>query len=651
MDDDEITPVRRPANCDDNEDDVVRQSSGDSVGSWSSVSLKNGAAAAAVASFSPGVQSPVSDLSVPGSSSDGKRGASAAVDDVPVVKAGRPAVSFASSTKAPKTTLSVPSESRDAAVPVKRQSGGRKGNRRRFQAPVLVPVNDPNEHFAAAYGKLKRDYDLDSDEEEGAGKARCVDMASAAVTASGMWKFNPITMTYEMGEGGSTGWRPPAPGASSSALPNSSGVTPKSMKSWAVAELGDLDEAMAKKSTSRAAAVVLPRHIRVAKAMGFFLGETSPFFAPVTMEQLGSSVLLPQWAISLWRVVFWLAISALWMHRVLQPGMSMFSITTSLLPAQSTVCLWVSMCGLWMLRHGWSFIAREPLKRLSPIALCYQMVRFMWLCKVADASLLVLSACLVSLLFFSSLFFLHCRVYFPLILTFRCLCYVSLSRLFCRCFFRSLLVVLSCVLCPLYLQALTLSVTMVVWHAVMQALLMEPDWYISTTFARPPPLFTLSVITLYTSTGAFVVDLLLGSLPLHLPYTWMTMALTATYTLSVSVARHGRDLPTPHRLGIDWSGVLITLLSGAVSVILFFLHRLLHVTVKSRLETAQLLNQRSELEARIAAAEAEAALSDMNSGASPAAHGEDRLKRRQHAAAMLDAMDTRDAKDIFEEDD
>lgn len=192
---------------------------------------------------------------------------------------------------------------------------------------------------------------------------------------------------------------------------------------------------------------------------------------------------------------------------------------------------------------------------------------------------------------------------------------------------------------------------MVVWHAVMQALLMEPDWYISTTFARPPPLFTLSVITLYTSTGAFVVDLLLGSLPLHLPYTWMTMALTATYTLSVSVARHGRDLPTPHRLGIDWSGVLITLLSGAVSVILFFLHRLLHVTVKSRLETAQLLNQRSELEARIAAAEAEAALSDMNSGASPAAHGEDRLKRRQHAAAMLDAMDTRDAKDIFEEDD
>lgn len=195
------------------------------------------------------------------------------------------------------------------------------------------------------------------------------------------------------------------------------------MKSWAVAELGDLDEAMAKKSTSRAAAVVLPRHTRVAKAVGFFLGETSPFFAPVTMEQLGSSVLLPQWAISLWRVVFWLAISALWMHRVLQPGMSMFSITTSLLPAQSTVCLWVSMCGLWMLRHGWSFIAREPLKRLSPIALCYQMVRFfMWLCKVADASLLVLSACLVSLLLFSSLCFLHCRVYFPLILTFRCWC-------------------------------------------------------------------------------------------------------------------------------------------------------------------------------------------------------------------------------------
>lgn len=572
MDDDEITPVRRPTNCDDNEDDVARQSSGDSVGSWSSVCLKNGAAAAAVASISPGVQSPVSDLSVPGSSTDGKRGASAAVDDVPVVKAGRPAVSFASSTKAPKTTLSVPSETKDAAVPVKRQSGGRKGNRRRFQAPVLVPVNDPNEHFAAAYGKLKREDDLDSDEEEGAGKARRVDMASAAVTTSGMWKFNPISMTYEMGEGGSTGWRPPAPGASSSALPNSSGVTPKSMKSWAVAELGDLDEAMAKKSTSRAAAVVLPRHTRVAKAVGFFLGETSPFFAPVTMEQLGSSVLLPQWAISLWRVVFGLAISALWMHRVLQPGMSMFSITTSLLPAQSTVCLWVSMCGLWMLRHGWSFIAREPLKRLSPIALCYQM-------------------------------------------------------------------------------ALTLSVTMVVWHAVMQALLMEPDWYISTTFARPPPLFTLSVITLYASTGAFVVDLLLGSLPLHLPYTWMTMALTATYTLSVSVARHGRDLPTPHRLGIDWSGVLITLLSGAVSVILFFLHRLLHVTVKSRLETAQLLNKRSELEARIAAAEAEAALSDMNSGASPAAHGEDRLKRRQHAAAMLDAMDTRDAEDIFEEDD
>lgn len=185
----------------------------------------------------------------------------------------------------------------------------------------------------------------------------------------------------------------------------------------------------------------------------------------------------------------------------------------------------------------------------------------------------------------------------------------------------------------------------------MQALLREPDWYISTTFARPPPLFTLSVITLYASTGAFVVDLLLGSVPLHLPYTWMTMALTATYTLSVSVGRHDLDLPTPHRLAIDWSGVLVMLLSGAVSVVLFLFHRLLHVAVKARLETAQLLNQRSELEARIAAAEAEAALSDMSSGASLAAHGEDRLKRRQHAAALLDAMDTRDAEDIFEEDD
>lgn len=385
MDDDEITPVCRPATRDDNGDDVARQSSGDSGGSsWSSVSLKNGAAAAAVAGVSSGVQPPVSDLSVPGSFTDDKRVLPAAADEVPVAKAGRPTVSFASSAKAPKTTLPIRSEAEDAAFPEKRQSGGRKGNRRRFQAPILVPVNDPNEHFAAAYGKPKREDDLDSGE-EGAGKARRVDMASASVTASGMWKFNPISMTYEMGEGGSTGWKPSGPGASSSAVLNSSGVTPKSMKSWAIAELGDLDEVMAKKSTSKAAAVVLPLHTRVAKAVGFFLGETSPFFAPVTMEQLGSSVLLPQWAISLWRVVFGLAITALWMHRVLQPGMSMLSITTSLLPAQSTVCLWVSMCGLWMLRHGWSFIAREPLKRLSPIVLCYQMVRFMWLCLAADA--------------------------------------------------------------------------------------------------------------------------------------------------------------------------------------------------------------------------------------------------------------------------
>lgn len=192
---------------------------------------------------------------------------------------------------------------------------------------------------------------------------------------------------------------------------------------------------------------------------------------------------------------------------------------------------------------------------------------------------------------------------------------------------------------------------MVVSHALMQALLMEPDWYISTTFARPPPLFTFSVITLYASTGAFVVDLLLGAVPLHLPYTWMTMALSATYTLSVSVAHHGRDLPMPHRLGVEWSGIIVVLLSGLVSVVLFFVHRLLHVTVKSRLETARLLNQRSELEARIAAAEAEAALSDMSSSASPSSHGEERLKRRHYAAALLGAMDARDTEDIFEEDD
>lgn len=207
-----------------------------------------------------------------------------------------------------------------------------------------------------------------------------------------------------------------------------------------------------------------------------------------------------------------------------------------------------------------------------------------------------------------------------------------------------------CVSCPL-LQSLTLSVTMVVWHAMMQVVLLEPDWYISTTFARPPPLFTVPVIGLYASAGAHVVDLLLGSVPLHLPYTWMSMALAATYTLSVSVARHGRELPTPYRLSIGWSGVLVMLLSGAVSVALFFCHRLLHVAVKGRLETAQLLGRRAELEARIAAAEAEAALSDMAGCASPAGHADDRLNRRQQAAALLNAMDTRDKEDIFEEDD
>lgn len=570
MDDDEITPVPRPAHRDDPGDDVARHSSGDSGGSsWSSVSLKNGGAPAAVAAaVTPGIKLPVGDLSVPSSSPDGARVPAAAADEVSAAEAGRPAASSTGAPQAPNMTLPVPADAGDAAVPEKHQSGGRKGNRRRFVAPILVPVNDPNEHFAAAYGKAKPEDETDAEEEPA--KARRVDMASAS--ASGLWKFNPVTMAYEMGEGGTTGWRPAGPGAPSSAAPKSFALTPKSMKSWAVAELGDLDEVMAKKSAPKGQAVVLPLHIRVAKAVGFFVGETTPFLAPVTMEQLAASVLLPQWAILLWRLMLGLAITALWTHRVIQPGTSMLSIATALLPVQSTVCLWVSMCGLWMLRHGWSFIAREPLKRMSPIVLCYQV-------------------------------------------------------------------------------SLTLSVTMVLWHAMMQVLLLEPDWYISTTFARPPPLFTIPTIGLYASAGAHVVDLLLGSVPLHLPYTWMTMALAATYTLSVSVARHGRDLPTPHRLGIGWSGVVVVLLSAVVSVTLFFCHRLLHVTVKGRLETAQLLGRRAELEARIAAAEAEAAVSDMAGGASPAGHAEDRLNRRQQAAALLNAMDTRDKEDIFEEDD
>lgn len=400
MDDDEINPVLRRANRDDNGDGVAKRSSGDSGGSsWSSVSLKVGPVNTAVAAASPAIPPPASDLPVPNTVTDDERRPPEAADEAPIATAGRPTVSFTRSMTAPKLTFSIPSESEDAAVPEKRQSGGRKGNRRRFKAPVLVPVHDPNEHFAAAYGKPKREDEYVSDE-EGAGKARRVDMASASVVASGLWKFNPVSMTYEMGEGGSTKWRPSGPGAYSSAAPKSYGATAKSMKSLAVAELGDLDKVMAKKSAPNVAASALPLRTRVAKAVGFFLGETSPFFAPVTMEQLGSSVLLPQWAILLWRVVFGLAIAGLWMHQVLQPGMSMFSISTSLLPAQSTVCLWVSMCGLWMVRHGWSFIAREPLKRLSPIVLCYQMVRFMPPRLAADVFSHVRTACWPLLCFF-----------------------------------------------------------------------------------------------------------------------------------------------------------------------------------------------------------------------------------------------------------
>lgn len=383
MDDDEITPVPRPAHRDDPGDDVARHSSGDSGGSsWSSVSLKNGGAPAAVAAaVTPGIKLPVGDLSVPSSSPDGARVPAAAADEVSAAEAGRPAASSTGAPQAPNMTLPVPADAGDAAVPEKHQSGGRKGNRRRFVAPILVPVNDPNEHFAAAYGKAKPEDETDAEEEPG--KARRVDMASAS--ASGLWKFNPVTMAYEMGEGGTTGWRPAGPGAPSSAAPKSFALTPKSMKSWAVAELGDLDEVMAKKSAPKGQAVVLPLHIRVAKAVGFFVGETTPFLAPVTMEQLAASVLLPQWAILLWRLMLGLAITALWTHRVIQPGTSMLSIATALLPVQSTVCLRVSMCGLWMLRHGWSFIAREPLKRMSPIVLCYQVVRFLWSCLAADA--------------------------------------------------------------------------------------------------------------------------------------------------------------------------------------------------------------------------------------------------------------------------
>lgn len=382
MDDDDITPVPRPASRDDTADDVARHSAGDSGGSlWSSVSLKNGTAPAGIATVSPDIKLPVGDLAMPGSSPDGTRVPAAAADEVSVAKAGRPAAASTGAPQPPKVTLTVPADAEDAAVPDKHLSGGRKGNRRRFRAPILVPINDPNDHFAAAYGKVKLEDEPDAEEEPG--KARRVDMASAS--ASGPWKFNPVTMTYEMREGDTTRWRPVGPGAPSSAAPKSSALTPKSMKSWAEAELGDLHVVMAKKTAPNVEAAVLPLHIRVAKAVGFFIGETTPFFAPVTMEQLGASVLLPQWGMLLWRSVFGLAITALWLHRVMQPGTSMLSFAAALLPAQSTVCLWMSMCGLWMLRHGWSFIAREPLKRMSPIVLCYQVVRFLWSCLAADS--------------------------------------------------------------------------------------------------------------------------------------------------------------------------------------------------------------------------------------------------------------------------
>jgi len=182
-------------------------------------------------------------------------------------------------------------------------------------------------------------------------------------------------------------------------------VSTKSLASRYLAELGDMDVAMARKAPGGGgggggggsvasdgaaatdghagagagpAAAATPLHTRVAVAAAAFCGDLSPFFAPVTMEQVGASVLLPVWALLAWRVALCVATVAALAHALGRRDATMLSVAALLLPFQATAWLWLALCGVWMLRHGWSFIAREPLARVAPIAMCYQMVRLVW---------------------------------------------------------------------------------------------------------------------------------------------------------------------------------------------------------------------------------------------------------------------------------
>jgi len=342
----------------------------------------------------------------------------AATDDT-ATTAGADAVADADAATA--VTAAAAADPADAGALLKQPSGGRKGNVRRFCAAFLIPVNDPNEHFAAAYGKRARG-NGDAAGGDGAGAdgggagaaaAGALDMASAAATASGRWAFNPASMTFEVAGGRSPTWASRPGGGGASAAPRSAGVTTKSLASRYLAELGDMDVAMARKApgggggggggslgggapatdagagvgagagaaaaaAAAAAAVATPLRTRVAVAADVFFGDTSPFFAPVTMEQVGASVLLPVWALLVWRVALCVATVATLVHRLVRRDATMLSVSALLLPFQATAWLWLTLCGLWMLRHGWSFIAREPLSRVAPIAMGYQMVRLVW---------------------------------------------------------------------------------------------------------------------------------------------------------------------------------------------------------------------------------------------------------------------------------
>lgn len=210
------------------------------------------------------------------------------------------------------------------------------------------------------------------------------------------------------------------------------------------------------------------------------------------------------------------------------------------------------------------------------------------------------------------------------------------------------------------LQVAVHSFTMVGFHTIMQGALRDPDWYINTAAVRPPPLFPVPVFGLYAAAGALLVDLLLGSVPVHLPYAWLSMGAASLYSLAVSVARHGKVEPAggPPRLTVGWSGIVVTLAVGAGTVVVWAAHRVVHVGIKGRLETVRLRRQRAELQARIAAAEAEAAAEAAEAAASSADAGEgggagrgghkELRRRRLQTAALLDTMDK---DDILEADD